>query len=301
MEKITGAVPVLETPFTADGSRVDEEDLRAVVEAVIRDGARGLMVFGFATEFAELSDAERERLLEVVLETAAGRIPVIPSVTETTAAGAIADAGKYVALGADAVMVLPRFEDDFVATMQAVAREVGDELPLYVQVTSGGAGGPVTAEDLVKLGDSIPNSFAVKAEPVPLGPFITTVHRQSQGHIALYTGNQGIDLYEALDRGAVGVMPGCSMVGVYERIVREFLQGSKDTAFDLYNRLVPYLNAFHGPHELAFEKRILVKRGIFKTPFCRSGGGGGEMDAYTEAYLWKYYDYLREQFPQEIA
>lgn len=260
MEKITGAVPVLETPFTADGSRVDEEDLRAVVEAVIRDGARGLMVFGFATEFAELSDAERERLLEVVLETAAGRIPVIPSVTETTAAGAIADAGKYVALGADAVMVLPRFEDDFVATMQAVAREVGDELPLYVQVTSGGAGGPVTAEDLVKLGDSIPNSFAVKAEPVPLGPFITTVHRQSQGHIALYTGNQGIDLYEALDRGAVGVMPGCSMVGVYERIVREFLQGSKDTAFDLYNRLVPYLNAFHGPHELAFEKRIQIGR-----------------------------------------
>jgi 4-hydroxy-tetrahydrodipicolinate synthase len=190
---------------------------------------------------------------------------------------------------------------DQLRALQAVAREVGDELPLYVQVTSGGAGGPVTAEDSVKLGDSIPNSFAVKAEPVPLGPFITTVHRESQGRIALYTGNQGIDLYEALDRGAVGVMPGCSMVGVYERIVREFLQGSKDTAFDLYNRLVPYLNAFHGPHELAFEKRILAKRGIFKTPFCRSGGGGGEMDAYTEAYLWKYYDYLREQFPQEIA
>lgn len=303
MERITGALPVLETPFTSDGTHVDEEDLRAVVEAVIRDGASGLVVFGFATEFATLSDGERDWMVKVVIETAAGRIPVIPSVTDTTAAEAIASAGEYVSAGADAVMVLPRFSEEVVGTLKAVAQQMPEDAPLFVQIEPEATGIPVPVEDIVRLDEAIPNPLAIKAEPkMPAGQFIAAVHRGSEGRISLYTGNQGIVMYEALDRGAVGVMPGCSMVGVYARIVREFLQGAKDRAFDLYNRLVPYLNVFHGPHELQFEKRILVKRGIFKTDYCRSGADSDEsVDAYTEAYLWKYYGYLKEQFPQQVT
>jgi hypothetical protein len=45
-----------------------------------------------------------------------------------------------------------------------------------------------------------------------------------------------------------------------------------------------------------------MKRGIFKTDYCRSGADSDEsVDAYTEAYLWKYYSYLKEQFPQQIT
>jgi len=301
MNQIRGVVPVLQTPFTSDGAQVDEEDLRNVVEAVIRDGAAGLMLFGFATEFAALSDAERDGMLRVALETAAGRIPVIPSVTKTTAAEVMADAAQYAAAGAPAVMVLPRFKEDFVATLQAVARQIGDRRPLFVQYMPQNTGVAVRIEDFIRLCDSIPNPLAIKAEPPQAGQFIEALHRASSGRIALFTGNQGIALYEALDRGAVGVMPGCSIVAVYAKIVREFLNGSKDRAFALYNRLVPYLNVFHGPHELQFEKRILVKRGIFKTDVCRNKPDSAKsLDAHMEAYLWKYYDYLKEQFPADV-
>ena len=64
------------------------------------DGADGIVLFGYSTEFMHLTVPECDRMLRVVVDTCAGRIPVIPSVTRTTPAEAVDDAAA-VRLAAD--------------------------------------------------------------------------------------------------------------------------------------------------------------------------------------------------------
>ncbi|KAA0098982.1 dihydrodipicolinate synthase family protein [Mycolicibacterium sp. P1-18] len=81
----TGVITPLLTPFTEDGGTIDEGALRNLVDSQIEDGASGLIPCGTTGEFSALSNAERRRVTEVVVDQAAGRVPVMaqPGSTST--------------------------------------------------------------------------------------------------------------------------------------------------------------------------------------------------------------------------
>ena len=81
----TGVITPLLTPFTEDGGTIDEGALRNLVDSQIEDGASGLIPCGTTGEFSALSNAERRRVTEVVVNQAAGRVPVMaqPGSTST--------------------------------------------------------------------------------------------------------------------------------------------------------------------------------------------------------------------------
>src|SRR5207248_11743361 len=72
---LTGVHPVLVTPFRPDES-VDEDSLRTLLDFVAERGVQGVLVLGVLGEADRLSDAERERVLAVAMEHAAGRLAV---------------------------------------------------------------------------------------------------------------------------------------------------------------------------------------------------------------------------------
>ncbi len=72
-----GVLPALITPFTVDGSAIDEGALAANVSRLIAAGAGGVVPGGSSGEFATLTHAERRQLTEVTVEAAAGRVPVV--------------------------------------------------------------------------------------------------------------------------------------------------------------------------------------------------------------------------------
>jgi 4-hydroxy-tetrahydrodipicolinate synthase len=80
-EKVKGLWIAIPTPFTADGRQVDEGALAASVEHYI-DGLRvdGIFCGGVMGEFWALSLAERKRVHELVVQQAAGRVPVMAQV-----------------------------------------------------------------------------------------------------------------------------------------------------------------------------------------------------------------------------
>jgi len=80
-EKVRGLWIAIPTPFTADGRRVDEGALAASVEHYI-DGLRvdGIFCGGVMGEFWALSLDERKRVHELVIQQAAGRVPVMAQV-----------------------------------------------------------------------------------------------------------------------------------------------------------------------------------------------------------------------------
>jgi 4-hydroxy-tetrahydrodipicolinate synthase len=104
-----GYLAILYTPFDADGE-IDAAGLRHNVETTLaRPGVGGLSVNSIHQEFWTLTHDERRRLVEIVLETVAGRVPVVIGCSDPAARNVIAFARHAAACGADLVMVWPPY------------------------------------------------------------------------------------------------------------------------------------------------------------------------------------------------
>ena len=107
-QKLGGILAAISTPFAADGT-VDEAGLRHHVDFLIDNGLHGLVPGGSTGEFAALTLDERKRVNEVVIEQAAGRVPVAPQTGSTRTAEAI-ELSKHAAdAGASAVLLVQPF------------------------------------------------------------------------------------------------------------------------------------------------------------------------------------------------
>ena len=99
-----GSMTALVTPFK-DG-KVDEAAFRSLVDWQIGQGSHGLVPVGTTGESPTLSHAEHKRVVEICIEEARGRIPVIAGAGSNNTAEAIELAMHAEAAGADAVLVV---------------------------------------------------------------------------------------------------------------------------------------------------------------------------------------------------
>ncbi|MFD8528723.1 dihydrodipicolinate synthase family protein [Streptosporangium canum] len=106
--RFSGVVPPIVTPLTPDGE-VDAPSLERLVEFLVEAGVTGLFALGSSGEAAFLTDARRDRALEVVVRAAAGRVPVLAGCIETTTARVIERAEVAAKFGADATVVTAPF------------------------------------------------------------------------------------------------------------------------------------------------------------------------------------------------
>jgi 4-hydroxy-tetrahydrodipicolinate synthase len=99
-----GSIVALITPFR-DG-RVDEQAFQSLVEWQIDQGTDGLVPVGTTGESPTLSHAEHKRVVQMCVEAAAGRVPVIAGTGSNNTAEAIDLAKHAKAVGADAQLVV---------------------------------------------------------------------------------------------------------------------------------------------------------------------------------------------------
>ncbi|QHS52139.1 4-hydroxy-tetrahydrodipicolinate synthase [Edaphobacter sp. 12200R-103] len=95
--ELMGCGTALVTPFRGDES-VDESALRALVEWQIESGIGFLVPCGTTGEAATLTEQEWLRVVEIVVETAAGRVPVFGGCTNNSTREAVAKAKKLAAV-----------------------------------------------------------------------------------------------------------------------------------------------------------------------------------------------------------
>ncbi len=101
---IKGSIPALVTPFR-DG-RVDEDALARHVEWQIAEGSHGLVAVGTTGETPTLTHEEHERCIEIVVETARKRVPVIAGAGSNNTAESIRLMKFARDVGADAALVV---------------------------------------------------------------------------------------------------------------------------------------------------------------------------------------------------
>lgn len=99
-----GSLPALVTPFK--NGAVDHDKLKQLVEWHIEQGSHGLVPVGTTGESPTLSHAEHEQVIETVVATAAGRIPVIAGAGSNNTAEGIGLIRHAAEVGADAALVV---------------------------------------------------------------------------------------------------------------------------------------------------------------------------------------------------
>jgi len=103
MTRFQGCGTALVTPF-ADSGEVDLGALRPLVEWQIADGIDFLVPCGSTGEAQTLDESERERVVALVVEVAAGRVPVMAGATSNDTARAVSETRRMCGLGVDYIL-----------------------------------------------------------------------------------------------------------------------------------------------------------------------------------------------------
>src|SRR5919107_2479320 len=153
-EPFHGVLPALIPPFTADGSAIDTGALAAIVDRLIGGGVAGLVPGGSTGEFTTLSHAERRQLVEVTVDAADGRVPVVAGTGALSTRETVELSVHAEQAGAAAVMIVPPFYDalpwrELLAHYSAVADAIG--IPIMYYNLPSASGVTLTAEQLPRL------------------------------------------------------------------------------------------------------------------------------------------------------
>jgi 4-hydroxy-tetrahydrodipicolinate synthase len=253
-----GSIPALVTPFAA--GRVNEAAFRVLVEWQIDEGSNGLVPCGTTGEGATLTDEEHRRLIEITVEVARGRVPVIAGCGSNNTAHAIELTKAAKAAGADAALHVPPYynrpnQDGIYAHLAAVADL---DIPIVLYNVPSRTITDIAVETMARL-SRLPNVIAVKDATGNLAR--VSAQRQACGEEFIQlSGNDDM----ALGFNAMGGV-GCISVtaNVAPKLCAEFQEamreGSWNDALALQDRLYPlhaalFSDASPGPVKYALSR-----------------------------------------------
>ena len=234
-----GSIPALVTPFS--GNCVDEDSLRGLVEWQVSEGSNGLVPCGTTGESATMSHAEQRRVIEIAVEVAAGRVPVIAGCGSNSVAVAIEHIRAAKEVGADAALVVMGYYNrPSQAGMLAAFRALSEasELPIIVYNIPGRAVVDISVETMAEIA-KLPNIAGVKDATGNLGRVSAQRLACGEDFIQL-SGNDDMALgFNAM--GGVGCISVTANVAPklcadFQKAMRE---GRWDDALKLQDRLYP--------------------------------------------------------------
>jgi len=240
----TGCGTAIVTPFRADGS-IDEHALRALVNWQIDAGIDFLVACGSTGEAATLEEREWLEAIRLVVEAAAGRVPVWAGCTHNSTRALLRMAGALRQVrGVDAILSAnpyynkPTQEGQFQHFL-ALALAV-EPIPVVLYNVPGRTAANLEPETVSRLAAAAPNIVAIKEASGKL-PQIAEVLRRVPPDFKVFSGDDNLAL-ATIALGAHGLISVASNEAPAEvsRMIRAALHNDWDTARDLerlYGRL----------------------------------------------------------------
>jgi dihydrodipicolinate synthase/N-acetylneuraminate lyase len=169
--QFTGILAAVVTPLTADGNAIDEPGVTRQVEHIIGGGIHGLVPGGSTGEFTTVTADERKRGIELYLEAAAGRVPVVAGTGALSTAETIELSAHAAKAGASAVMVVPPFYEplsfeELLGHYSAVVDAV--DVPVMYYHLPSATGVRLTPEQFAELGRIGVSSFKDTGGDLPV-------------------------------------------------------------------------------------------------------------------------------------
>ncbi len=211
MTEFKGTFTVTVTPFSADGRHIDEEVLRRFVDWQISNGVHGLIPVASTGEFLSLSDVERRRVAEIVIEQANGRVPVLVGTGAENTWDVVRYSREAERLGADGVLIIPPFystptEDELFEHYQIIGASISVPIMLYNNPATSNV--DMLPPFVARLSE-IDNVSYIKESTLD-ATRIRDIIRLSDGRMSVFGGIMG---YESFMNGAVGwTAVGCNLM-----------------------------------------------------------------------------------------
>jgi 4-hydroxy-tetrahydrodipicolinate synthase len=177
-DRFRGVIPYLVTPIDDDG-RIKTDVLARLCDDLIGDGVHGLTPLGSTGEFAYLNDHQRRTTVDVTVQTACGRVPVIVGVAGTSTAHAVEQAKAYKSAGADGVLAVletyfPLGEREIEAYFLAIADST--DLPVVIYTNPNFQRSNLTVDVIERLGQH-PNIVGLKDASTNTGRLLSIRNR----------------------------------------------------------------------------------------------------------------------------
>ncbi len=256
VDKIKGSIPALITPMS-NGS-IDEKALKSFVDWQIKQGSNAVVPVGTTGESPTLSHEEHMAVVDITIETAGGRVPVIAGAGSNNTAEAIMLSQHALKAGADAILVVtPYYNKPTQEGLYQHFKAINDcaDIPLFIYNIPGRSIVDMSIETMARLYE-LKNVVGVKDATADLS------------RVSLQRGAMGPDFIQLSgeDATALGFNAhggrGCISVttNVAPALCREFqdacLSGDYAKALTLQDRLMPlhdaiFVEASPGPIKYA--------------------------------------------------
>jgi len=238
LDRIKGSVPPLVTPFRNDA--VDYEAYARLVAFAIQNGSHGILVNGTTAEPSTLSVEERNRLVDVAVEVAAGRIPVVAA-TGSQSLRETRELSEHAArAGADALLIITPYyvrppQRGLIAYFLELASVT--QLPWMVYHIPGRTAVNVTIDTLKELRAKSPSFIGMKHAVNDLA-LVSECHAVLGPEFKIFVGLEELS-FPMMSVGACGLM---NAVGnLRPRILADLCEavwrGDLATAQALHHRL----------------------------------------------------------------
>ena len=242
---LRGCVTALVTPFKADGS-LDERALRELVKWQVECGIDFLVPCGSTGEAATLSHDEWLRVIDLTIETAEGRVPIVAGATSNATRDAVAKAKEVAARkGVDAILTASPYynkptQEGQYQHFKAIAEAV--DKPLILYNVPGRTSANLEPATLGRLAE-IPNIAAVKEASGNISQ-IAEVFQHVPENFLVFSGDDAITL-PVVALGGAGIISVASneIPAEMGALTRAALSGKWETARSLQRKYLPLMQA----------------------------------------------------------
>jgi 4-hydroxy-tetrahydrodipicolinate synthase len=249
--RLHGVFPYVVSPIRASGE-VDEPVLARLCDDLVAAGVHGLSPLGSTGEFAYLSWPQRRRVVEVVVEAAAGRVPVVAGVASTTTTEAVFQAREFERLGCDGILAIleayfPIGDDGVHAYFKAIADAVA--LPIVLYTNPNFQRSDLTLPVIERL-SRVDNIGYIKDASTNTGRLLSIIERV-QGRMQVFAASSHIPACVMLI-GGVGWMAGPACIAPRQSVaLYELCRRADWTAAMEAQRRLWSLNQAFAKHNLA--------------------------------------------------
>ena len=235
-------VPILMPVTNAQDGAIDLDRLREHVNFEIEHGVDGILAFGSNSEFYMFSDDEMLEATQVIIDAAAGRVPVMFGIGHIRTSQNVELAKRAAQLGIDAISVLqPMFITPTQTALYNHFKAIADAVPqtaVLIYNNPGLAGYPVSLDTIVALAHDVDNIVGIKDSSGNITNLQELIRRTADIDFQVFAGKDTI-VYAGFCCGADGAV--CStaniypelICGVYDKFVAGDYEGSRADQFKL--------------------------------------------------------------------
>ena len=236
---LRGSYPPLVTPFR--NGAVDYDQFAELVELQVRDGSHGIVVCGTTAEPSTLTIEERSQLLEVAIDAAAGRMPVVAAAGAQSHQETLALILHAEQAGADALLVVTPYyvkppQRGLVEYYVDLGRRTA--LPLLIYHIPGRTAVGVDLETVERIADKVPHLVGMKHAANDLS-FATQLLNRFGFEFRLFVGLEALS-FPMLALGAAGMMNAVGNVAprkvadLYEHVAQGELEAARALHYELF-------------------------------------------------------------------